>query len=118
MNPTSRARKTILVVDDCREIRRMIRRLLGADFECIEAASLSEASGALASREVDVVLLDLVLTDANAEETLAFARAAREVRVVTMSGLTSDALEVTALPIPAGRHVSKPFTFSELVTHL
>lgn len=112
------ARKVILVVDDCAEIRRMIGRLLRPQFECLEAASLAAANEHLATRAVDTVLLDLVLRDARVEETLAFASAVQGCRVITMSGLTRDAIEASQLPIRTDRHVSKPFTLRELVAHI
>jgi response regulator RpfG family c-di-GMP phosphodiesterase len=63
---------SVLVVDDEPELRAGLRRILApAGYEIVEASSLSGARDVLASRPIDLVLLDLGLPDGNGMSLLA-----------------------------------------------
>lgn len=61
--PSSRKR-TVLIVDDEDDIRRMLRRVLSErDIDVVEASRGSEALSAVREREPDVILLDAMLPE-------------------------------------------------------
>lgn len=107
---------TVLVVEDDRDIRDVLRRYL----ERAGHAVLSTSSGAEALRlldggSVDLVLLDLGLPDVDGLEVL---REAREqgrlpVLVLTARGALDD--RIRGLTLGADDYVTKPFSPTEVV---
>lgn len=107
---------TVLVVEDDRDIRDVLRRYL----ERAGHAVLSTSSGAEALRlldggSVDLVLLDLGLPDVDGLEVL---REAREqgrlpVLVLTARGAVDD--RIRGLTLGADDYVTKPFSPTEVV---
>jgi CheY-like chemotaxis protein len=55
----------VLVVDDQRSARRVLRHMLEpvADVEVVEAATLAEAQAAIGQHALDLLLVDIRLSD-------------------------------------------------------
>jgi two-component system chemotaxis response regulator CheY len=118
------ADRRVLVVDDSRAIRSMLRRLLGGlGFAVTEAGNGAEAIEAL---EAATPLFDLVLVDWNMPvmDGLAFLKAMRRERrfaniVVLMVSSESDPEKVArALMKGADDYVIKPLTADVLTAKL
>jgi two-component system alkaline phosphatase synthesis response regulator PhoP len=76
----------ILVVEDDRELRELVRRYLQRAGHLVHTTgSGAEALGRLASGGVELVVLDLGLPDVDGREVLAAARDGREVPVVVLT---------------------------------
>lgn len=77
----------VLHVEDDRDLRQIVKRLLPADWEISEAATVAEARALLGAAAFDVVLLDLALPDGDGETLLGLAGAA-EIVVFSASDAT------------------------------
>lgn len=108
-------RPTLLFVDDYQEIRRSFRRNLEHCYACLEASTGREAEAIVATRSVDVVVLDVKLPDMSGIAWLASYRKSRpQARVITISGFLDEGVEAAALSAGAARHMTKPFTAEAL----
>lgn len=82
----------VLVVDDERPIRTMLRAYLtDGGYEVIEAALGDEAIRKLTSTPVDLVLLDLGLPDMGGLDVLATIRATSDVPVIVVTARAEEA---------------------------
>ena len=107
---------TVLVVEDDRDIREVLRRYL----ERAELGVLTTASGAEAIRllqtRVDLVLLDLGLPDIDGTDVLVAARQANPpVPVIVLSARSTVPERIQGLTLGADDYVTKPFSPAEVV---
>jgi DNA-binding response OmpR family regulator len=115
---TLRGRR-VLVVDDERDLRRLVRRLLereGAEVE--EAADGRAALHALYSMRPDLVILDVLMPDLDGWETLARIRDASDVPVLMLSARGQELDRVRGLRSGADDYVEKPFGSLELLARV
>jgi two-component system nitrogen regulation response regulator NtrX len=109
----------VLIVDDDRNLRRMLRALLeGEGYEVEEAEHGDEALARAAGAPPDVVLLDLVMTPG--PDGLAALQRLRDehpdLPVIMMSGKASLADAVRATRIGAFQFLEKPLTPETVLT--
>ena len=106
----------VLVVDDEDVIRRGCATIVAAaGCRVMEAANAAEAMAAVEAGRVDVVLLDLMLPDADAGDTLERIRVvAPDARVVVLSGYATAENAVRAIRRGAFDFLAKPFLPDEL----
>ncbi|MEO6324126.1 MAG: response regulator [Thermoanaerobaculia bacterium] len=113
--PTRRG--TILVVDDERLIRWFLKERLSRDgYTVLQAADGAEAKAALASANVNLVLLDLKLPDMDGITLLTRIREespAPAVIMMTAHGSSETAEEARALG--AAHFIGKPFDLEAVV---
>ena len=87
----------ILIVDDEEQLRKLLGRIISLEgYEVYEAASLQLASGILNSREVDIVLCDVKLTDGSGVDfsrTLKTRFPSVEVILLTAYGNIADGVQ-------------------------
>jgi two-component system alkaline phosphatase synthesis response regulator PhoP len=109
----------VLVVEDNRELRELVRRYLErAGLAVHTAGSGAEAMGVLAAGGVDLVVLDLGLPDVDGLEVLAAAHLGqhgREVPVVVLTARSGLDDRIDGLRRGADDYVTKPFSPTELV---
>src|SRR5688572_11369455 len=109
----------VLVVEDDRELRELVRRYLErAGYAVYTSGSGAEALSLLTIGGVDLVVLDLGLPDVDGMEVLAAAHPARDGREVPVVVLTArSAVEdrIDGLRRGADDYVTKPFSPTELV---
>lgn len=109
----------ILVVDDDREIRTLLRDYLERNgFRASAAADGREARLALGRSHVDLVVLDLMLPG---ESGLAICRELREhsdVPVIMLTALGEELDRVVGLEVGADDYVAKPFSPRELLSRI
>jgi len=109
----------VLVVEDDRELRELVRRYLErAGHPVHTTASGAEALGLLASDGVELVVLDLGLPDVDGREVLAAAHGGtpgREVPVVVLTARSAVEDRIDGLRRGADDYVTKPFSPTELV---
>lgn len=109
----------ILVVDDERPIRRLLRTTLEAqDYEVIEAIDARSALAALRSEPPQLVILDLGLPDRDGLDVLRELRSFSEVPVLVLSSRDFEAAKVRALDEGADDYVTKPFGAEELMARI
>jgi two-component system alkaline phosphatase synthesis response regulator PhoP len=108
---------TVLVVEDDREIRELLRRYLErAGYAAHTTGSGAEAIRLLGSAGVDLVVLDLGLPDVDGLEVLAAARSAgATVPVVVLTARSGLDDRIRGLERGADDYLTKPFSPTELV---
>jgi two-component system cell cycle sensor histidine kinase/response regulator CckA len=112
-------RETILLVEDEAGIRALVRKILRREkYAVLEAGSAEDAMNIAAAHEgrIDLLLTDVILPGMGGRE---LAEGMREwlpdLKIVYVSGFTSDE-EVRAGAFPPGsKFLQKPFTLSSLV---
>ncbi|HET8642098.1 MAG TPA: response regulator transcription factor [Pseudonocardiaceae bacterium] len=109
----------VLVVEDDRELRELVRRYLERAGHAVHTTgSGAEALGLLATGGVDLVVLDLGLPDVDGLEVLAAAHHGadgREVPVVVLTARSAVEDRIDGLRRGADDYVTKPFSPTELV---
>jgi two-component system KDP operon response regulator KdpE len=109
----------VLVIDDERQIRRLLRVSLEAQgFEVHEAATAEDGLRSIQGVKPDVVLLDLGLPDMDGSELLARLRTWSTVPVLILSVRNSEEDIVRLLNAGADDYIIKPFNTGELVARL
>jgi two-component system, OmpR family, KDP operon response regulator KdpE len=109
----------IVLIEDEAQIRRFLRATLtGHGYRLFEAATGADGLIEAASRQPDVVLLDLGLPDMDGLEVIRRLREWTTVPIIVLSARGQEADKVAALDIGADDYVSKPFGVDELLARL
>jgi len=109
---------TILVVDDERKLRALIRVYLERDGYTVVEADTGQAALAMMARALpDLVILDLGLPDLPGEEVLRLLRR-DEVPVVVLTARATEPDRVAGLRAGADDYLVKPFSPRELVARV
>jgi DNA-binding response OmpR family regulator len=106
----------ILVVDDQTELLEFVGQALRrAEFECVSATSLSESQKVLEREPVDLVVLDLGLTDGSGLQLCQEMRARGDkTPILILTAETSVSSRVRCLDAGADDYLTKPFAIAEL----
>ncbi len=111
--------RTVLVIDDEPQIRRLLRVTLEANgYRVLDAATGQEGIVQAAQRRPEVVILDLGLPDLSGVEVLRRVREWSRVPVLVLSVLDREDDKVTALDAGADDYLTKPFSTAELLARL
>jgi len=111
--------RSILVVDDEPQIRRVLRSSLGSQGGKVFDVETGEQALELLRREtVDLVLLDLNMPGMGGIETCRAIRAAWNMPIIIVSVRESGPDKVEALDAGADDYVTKPFSFEELMARI
>lgn len=112
----------VLVVDDDETLRLMLGTMLGdAGYEVRGVHAASAMREALAEWKPDLLLLDILLPDANGVDLLQELKASedwRELPVLMISARTPDEMTELALGLGAADVIKKPFRPRELVARV
>lgn len=109
----------VLVVDDEPQIRRALKTGLTArGYEVLDAAAGAEALDTLATRQADVVILDLGLPDLDGTEVIRRLRTWSDVPVIVLTVRDRQDDKIGALDAGADDYVTKPFDMEELLARL
>ena len=110
---------TVLIVDDDRQIRTMLRRYLEEEnFRVLEAADGTQMRHIFAAEQVALVLMDLTLPG---EDGLTLARHIRQSSTIPIIMLTgkSDVIDrVAGLEAGADDYIAKPFHLREVLARM
>jgi len=111
--------KCILVVEDEKDNRQILRDLLGnAGYELTEAENGEEAIAAAAERRPSLILMDIQLPIVDGYEATRRIRSNPDLRSVPIIAVTSHALagdEDKALAAGCDGYVSKPYSPRDLL---
>jgi two-component system KDP operon response regulator KdpE len=109
----------ILVVDDERQIRRMLNTLLTAhDYVVQEASGGQAALKAAAEFHPDIILLDLGLPDMEGVTVIRRLREWMQIPIIILSVRESEQEKVAALDAGADDYLTKPFSMGELLARI
>jgi two-component system KDP operon response regulator KdpE len=112
-------RATALVIDDERQIRKLLRIVLEEDqYRVLESEAGKQGLADIALRRPDVVLLDLGLPDMDGLAVLKRLREWSHVPVLILSVREGAEEKIAALDAGADDYVTKPFESGELVARL
>jgi two-component system, OmpR family, KDP operon response regulator KdpE len=110
---------TALVIDDERQIRKLLRIVLEQEhYRVLEAETGKQGLSDIALRRPDVVLLDLGLPDMDGLAVLKRLREWSHVPVLILSVREGAEDKVPALDAGADDYVTKPFESAELLARL
>jgi two-component system KDP operon response regulator KdpE len=115
----SAERTRILVVDDEREIRRILAAsLAGHGYEVREAATGQEGVSQAALHQPDLVVLDLGLPDMDGVEVVRRLREWTQTPIIILSVREDEDDKIEALDAGADDYVTKPFIMGELLARV
>lgn len=110
---------TILVIEDEAQIRRFLRATLTANgYQLLEATTAQEGLVQVATRQPEVVILDLGLPDLDGLEVTRRLREWTTVPIIVLSARGQESDKVTALDAGADDYLTKPFSVGELLARL
>src|SRR3954468_23984044 len=111
--------RSALVIDDEKQIRRLLRLALeGADHKVYEAETGQAGLTEIVYRKPDIVLLDLGLPDMEGVKVLRHLREWSDVPVLILSVRDDPDEKVAALDAGADDYVTKPFDTAELLARV
>jgi len=109
----------ILVVDDDREIARAIEKHLTLEgFEVTKAHDGIEALDRLATEEIQLILLDVMMPRLDGLSTMMKIRAKNNIPIIILSAKTEETDKVLGLGMGADDYVTKPFSAQELIARV
>jgi DNA-binding response OmpR family regulator len=107
---------TVLVVEDERDIREVLRRYLErAGLSVLSTGTGAEALRLLSSAPPDLVVLDLGLPDIDGTDVLREIRAAGHPPVIVLTARSGLEDRIHGLELGADDYVTKPFSPAEVV---
>ncbi len=111
--------KRVLVVDDERQITRMLRAALQSNgYEVAVAHNGLEALESMREGRPDLIITDLAMPELNGVELTRAVRRLAETPIIVLSVRDSEAMKVHALDEGADDYVTKPFNMPELLARV
>jgi two-component system phosphate regulon response regulator PhoB len=115
-------RKTILVVDDERDLVELVAyNLERAGYEPVKAHTGRQALELAAQRKPDLVLLDIMLPEQSGTEVASRLRtnpATSDVPIVMVTAKTEELDQIVGLTVGADDYVTKPFSMKVLLARI
>ncbi|RUS45098.1 response regulator transcription factor [Cohnella sp. AR92] len=109
----------ILVVDDDPEIRDVIQVYLRNEgHSVLEASDGVEALGVLAQREVDLIVLDVMMPRMDGIKACMQIRQSYSVPIIMLSAKEGDLDKIMGLSTGADDYITKPFNPMELIARV
>jgi len=110
---------TILVVDDERKIRELVRSYLEREgYSVLEADTGQRALEAVSRAEPDLVVLDLMLPDVSGEEVARSIRSVSDLPIIMLTAKAGEDDRISGLRLGADDYLVKPFSPRELVARV
>jgi DNA-binding response OmpR family regulator len=113
--------ENILVVDDDREIRKLIKDFLQKEnYKVDTAAGGKSALSALEENrnKYSLVVLDLMLPDLSGIEVCSKIRQSLNIPIIMLTAKSEDSDKITGLDAGADDYITKPFNPQELVARI
>jgi len=109
----------ILVIDDEKQIRRMLNTALtGFGYNVAEASSGQDGLNQTAIFHPDLVILDLGLPDFDGVEVIQRLREWTQVPIIVLSVREQEEDKIKALDAGADDYITKPFSMGELLARI
>jgi len=109
----------VLVVEDDRHIRQLLRTLLEAHgYRVVLAESAARALIEARSHQPDAIIVDLGLPDRDGQSVIREIRRFSAVPILVLSARTMEAEKIRALDGGADDYVTKPFDSGELLARV
>ncbi len=109
----------IVLIEDEPQIRRFLRATLGSQgYRLFEATSGEDGLVEAATRQPDIIIVDLGLPDMDGLQVIRRIREWSRVPIIVLSARGQERDKVAALDAGADDYVSKPFAVGELLARL
>jgi two-component system KDP operon response regulator KdpE len=109
----------ILVIDDEKQIRRMLNiALTGHSYNIAEAATGHEGLNQATIFHPDIIILDLGLPDCDGHEVVSKLREWTETPIIILSVREQESEKIKALDAGADDYLTKPFNMGELLARI
>ena len=110
---------TILVADDEKEIRELLRLYLeNSGYKVVEAEDGQQALDILRSKPVDLCLLDIMMPKKDGYHVLQELRKESNIPVVILSAKDADSEKILGLNLGADDYMAKPFNPLEAIARV
>ncbi len=111
--------KRILVVDDERQITRMLRASLqSSGYEVLTASNGAEAYARFEADRPDLIITDLAMPEMTGLDLTRAVRRLSQTPIIVLSVRDTDVMKVTALDEGADDYLTKPFSMPELLARV
>lgn len=111
--------KTILVVDDKPELRKLLKSYLTQEgFRVLEAANGQEALYVARREKPDLVLLDLMMPEMGGYEFMQIFSRESDTPVIMLTAKLEESDKVLGLELGADDYITKPFSMRELTARV
>ena len=111
--------KTVLVVDDDRDIVRLITESLKFEqFKAIPAYSGKEALSIVKANKIDFIVLDIMMPEMDGLEVCRNIRSEHNTPILLLSARNRDMDKIIGLEIGADDYMTKPFSIQELTSRI
>ena len=112
-------KNTILIADDEKEIRDLLRLYLeNEDYRIVEAADGMETMAVVREKKPDLCLLDIMMPGKDGLSVLKEIRKESNIPVIMISARTADAERILGLDLGADDYIPKPFNPLEVVARV
>ena len=109
----------ILIVDDEKEIRDLVEIYLKSEgYNTLQACDGIEAIDIVENKEVDLVILDVMMPNLNGIEACLKIREMKEMPIIMLSAKSEDIDKILGLNMGADDYLTKPFNPLELVARV
>ncbi len=110
---------TVLVADDEKEIRNLLRLYLeNESFNVIEASDGPEALELIKTKKPDICLLDIMMPGIDGLHVMQEIRKDSNIPIMIISARTADAERILGLNLGADDYIPKPFNPLEVVARV
>jgi DNA-binding response OmpR family regulator len=111
--------KKILVIDDKKELRTLLKQYLGQEgFEVLTAADGREGLFAARQEKPDLIILDLMMPEMGGYEFLRIYSHEAATPTLILTAKTEESDKVLGLELGADDYVTKPFSMRELTARV
>ena len=117
--PMAESQRTVLLIEDEKQIRRFVRTALESDnWLVVEAESVASGLSEASTRRPDLIILDLGLPDGDGMDYLRDLRGWSDVPVIVLSARADEQDKIQALDTGANDYLAKPFGVGELLARV
>jgi two-component system KDP operon response regulator KdpE len=111
--------RTILLVEDAPQIRRLLRTALAAyGYRLIESTTGEDGLQQAAAKMPDLIIVDLGLPDLDGVQVIRRLREWSTIPIIVLSARTRERDKIEALEAGADDYLTKPFDLGELVARM
>ncbi|KEJ88547.1 response regulator [Sulfitobacter donghicola] len=111
--------QTVLVVDDDKKVRNLLRNVLEGDgFSVLEAETGAQLMEHVASSELSLITLDIHLGSDNGIELAREIRHVSQVPIIMLTGKDDVIDRVVGLEVGADDYITKPFHVREVIARI
>ncbi|MBS3786844.1 response regulator transcription factor [Candidatus Bipolaricaulota bacterium] len=112
-------KKTVLVVDDDEDLVELLKKYLEKDgYDVLTAYDGNAALNLFRLREVDLIVLDLMLPKVDGLNVCRTVRSESQVPIIMLTAKTEEEDRIKGLDLGADDYVTKPFSPGELLARI